>query len=81
MKPATVIGWHRKDFKATTRVLQEALAGRQFIAREDFSVADIVATHTLFWATWSDLLADLPGLRTYMEEHLLRESCPLALQG
>ena len=51
-------------------VLLDALAGRRFIAGEDFSVADIVAVHTLFWATWSDLLADLPGLRTYLEEHI-----------
>ena len=61
-------------------VLQDTLAGRRFIAGDEFSVADIVAVHTLFWATWSDLLDDLPGLRTYMEAHIARESCPPALR-
>ena len=70
-----------QDFKEAARVLQDALAGRRFIAVDEFTIADIVATHTLFWSTWSDLLVDLPGLRTYMEEHLTRESCPPALRG
>ena len=68
-----------EDFKAAARVLQDALASRRFLAGDEFTVTDIVAVHTLFWSTWSDLLADLPGLRTYMEAHLTRESCPPAL--
>ena len=70
-----------RDFKDAAVVLQDALAGRRFITGDEFTVADVVTVHTLFWSTWSDLLADLPGLQTYMEEHIMRESCPRALQG
>ena len=70
-----------KDFKEAARVLQDTLVGRKFITGDKFSIADVVAVHTLFWSTWSDLLADLPGLQTYMEDHIMRESCPPALQG
>ena len=70
-----------KDFRSAAGLLQDALAGRQFIAGDHFSVTDIITAHTLFWSTWNDLLVDLPGLQTYMEAHLARESCPPALRG
>jgi glutathione S-transferase len=48
-------------------VLDDHLRGRRFLLGERVTVADFVAAYTLDWANEVGLLADLPGLRAYME--------------
>lgn len=61
-----------EDFAPMAAVLEEHLSGRQFVAGERFSVADIVLAHTLDWADTNQLLADLPSSRAYLERMYAR---------
>lgn len=64
------------DFREAAAALDGRLGGRSFLAGDRFTVADIAMTHTLFWATWNDLLDESPRLAAYMERHLARPACP-----
>ena len=61
-----------RDFQSAAAVFEEWLGERVHIVGERFTVVDIVMTHTLFWATWNDLLDGLPRLERYMGRHLRR---------
>lgn len=71
----------REDFCQAARVLEGALGEREYLVGDGFTVADILAAHTLQWATWYDLLEGFPALRAYAARHLGRAACPEVLRG
>ncbi len=75
------IGNARRDFLAAARLLQDDLGEGPFLLGEGFTVADIVAAHTLHWATWTDLLEGPPGLHAYLQRCVARPACPGFLRG
>jgi glutathione S-transferase len=66
----------RENFKKAATVLERALLDKVYLCDSRFSVADIVVTYTLIWASGYRLLSDFPGLWAYMKLHKSRESCP-----
>lgn len=66
----------RENFKNAASVLENALHRKTYLSDNRFSVADIVATYTLIWASGYRLLDEFPVLENYMSEHQKRELCP-----
>jgi len=71
----------RADFAEAALVLQGELEQRPYLGGERFSVADILAAHTLFWSTWNGLLKGFPTLQAWLDRQLEREACPGALKA
>ena len=67
----------REDFADMARVLEQRLAGREFIVGNAITAADCVAAYTIDWANEFKLLEALPQLRTYLERMYARPRAPL----
>ena len=55
------------EFNRAAGILSAGLAGRNFIAGDQFSVADIFVAHTLRWAVAFEFSIDHPHLQDYLE--------------
>ncbi len=66
----------RLDFRAAATVLQGELGDGPFLLGESFTAADVIAAHTLYWATWTDLLEGFPALQAYVARCTVRPACP-----
>ena len=67
----------REDFADMARVLEQRLAGREFIVGKAITAADCVAAYTLDWANEFKLLEALPQLRAYLERMYARSTAPI----
>jgi glutathione S-transferase len=66
----------KENFQKAASVLEDALRGKTYLSDDLFSVADIVVTYTLIWASSYNLLSNFPVLEKYMNEHKKRALCP-----
>lgn len=69
-----------ENFHKAAAVLEDELACKKTLLGDQFMVADIATTCTLWWANRYRLLDRFPALRQYMESHLQRERCPQELR-
>ena len=67
----------REDFADMARVLEQRLAGRDFIVGNAITAADCVAAYTIDWANEFKLLEALPQLRAYLERMYARSRAPI----
>ena len=70
----------RGDYLKGARVLDAHMDGREFVAGERFSVADVVLGYVLFWSEWEKLLDETPNLKRYRARLLERPALPEALR-
>jgi glutathione S-transferase len=66
----------REDFTTMARVLEQHLAGREFLIGSAATVADFVLAHTLDWANEIQLLNGLPQLQADMQRMYARPHAP-----
>jgi len=66
----------RQDFLDMAAVMEKHVAGRQYLAGDAVTVADIVAAYTLDWANEVHLLDTFPLLRAYMDRMYARPKAP-----
>ena len=64
----------------TVRVLDAHMEGREFVAGERFSVADVVLGYVIFWSEWEKLLDETPNLKRYRALLLERPALPETLR-
>ena len=67
----------REDFADMARVLEQRMAGRDFVVGNAITAADCVAAYTIDWANEFKLLEALPQLRAYLERMYARPRAPL----
>ena len=67
----------REDFADMAQVLEQHMAGREFIVGNAITAADCVAAYTIDWANEFKLLDALPQLRAYLERMYARPKAPL----
>jgi len=70
----------RANFQRAATVLEGVLQNKAYLTGMAFTVADIVVTQTLLWATGYALLGDHPGLEAYLDRHMARDACPEELR-
>lgn len=70
----------RLNFQQAATVLEGVLWDKSYLAGEGFTVADIVVTQTLLWASSYGLLVHHPRLEAYLDRHLARDACPEELR-
>lgn len=68
-----------EDFRPMAEVLDEHLAGREFVAGDGATVADFALAYTLDWANEALLLGDFPRLQTYMTRMYARPAAPMRI--
>lgn len=66
----------REDFVAMAKVLDQHMAGRQFIVGDGLTAADCVTAYLMDWANELKLLEGLPQLRAYLERMYRRSTAP-----
>src|SRR5580698_10175831 len=66
----------RQDFQDMAVVMEEHMAGREFLVSDRVTVADFVAAYTLDWANEIHLLDSSPRLRDYMTRMYTRPKAP-----
>jgi glutathione S-transferase len=77
LEPPVVDWWYREDNpdraeaavepgRAAARVVQDALAGREYLVGGTFGLADIVCGDILAWARDTQLIDDMPTLQAYL---------------
>ncbi len=76
----------KTEFKRTAKAVTEMLGGNSFLVEDRFSVADIMMSYTLKWASMStvmgeDLLAPHGTLGAYLRQHQDRPGYPKHLYG
>jgi glutathione S-transferase len=64
------------EFKEMASVLENHMQGRQFVAGDKVSVADLVMAYTLDWGNEDKLLDGCPQLLAYMERMYARPHAP-----
>jgi glutathione S-transferase len=64
------------EFKEMASVLEKHMQGRQFVAGDKVSVADLVMAYTLDWGNEDKLLDGCPQLLAYMERMYARPHAP-----
>jgi glutathione S-transferase len=64
------------EFKEMASVLENHMQGRQFVAGDKVSVADLVMAYTLDWGNEDKLLDRCPQLLAYMERMYARPHAP-----
>ena len=62
------------EFRTSVAILASALEDHPYLAAGSFTVADILAGHTLLWAKSARLPLDSNPLETYLEKLLTREA-------
>lgn len=66
----------REEFVDMAKVLEQHMAGREFIVGDTITAADCVAAYTIDWASENKLLDGLPQLRAYLERMYARPTAP-----
>ena len=67
----------REDFADMAQVLEQHMAGREFIVGDAITAADCITAYTIDWANEFKLLDALPQLRAYLERMYARSKAPL----
>lgn len=62
----------RWEYEVAAALLEEGLAGREFLVGDRFTVADVLAAHTLSWARKAAPGAEPPALTDYVERMTAR---------
>jgi len=62
------------EFRTSVKILASALEDHPYLAADSFTVADILAGHTLLWAKSARVPLDSNPLETYLEKLLTREA-------
>lgn len=70
-----------KEWRRPAQVLAQAVEGRDFLVGDRFSVADILAVHTLNWARAHQVPLGHDALEAYREKHVARPAFERALNG
>ena len=65
-----------REFKDMAAVLEKHMQGRQFVAGDSVTVADLVMAYTLDWGNEVKLLGDCPQLVAYMQRMYARPHAP-----
>jgi glutathione S-transferase len=66
----------REEFTAMAAVLEQHMAGRDFIVGASLTAADCVTAYVIDWANELQLLGDLPLLQAYLERMYARPTAP-----
>ena len=69
-----------QDFAAMAEVMEQHMAGREFVVGSRISVADFVLAHTLDWAQFAQALNGFPALQGYVERMYARPAAPLHIK-
>jgi glutathione S-transferase len=69
----------RQEAKVMLEVLENHLQGRQYLAGERLSVADLVAAYTLDWANTVKLMEKTPRLQEYLRTMYERPAAPCTI--
>ncbi len=64
-------------FERGAAALDAALAGKEYLVGERFSVTDIVVGYTVNWGRQQGLIKDHANLNTYLDRLIAREYCTL----
>jgi glutathione S-transferase len=70
----------REDFRDMVPVLEEHLAGHEFVAGDRVTAADFVLAYTLDWANENKLLGGFPASIAYLERMCARPKAPLRIR-
>ncbi|MCA9778409.1 MAG: glutathione S-transferase family protein [Candidatus Eremiobacteraeota bacterium] len=70
----------KEDYLRGARVLDSHMEGREFVAGDSFSVADVVLGYVIFWSEWEKLLEETPHLKAYRARLLGRPALPEMLR-
>jgi glutathione S-transferase len=70
----------KRDFREMIPVLEEHLAGRDFMIGDAFGVVDAVTAYTLDWANLEGLLDGAPRCRAYMERMYQRPKAAMRIR-
>ena len=73
VKPAAA--W---EFARATQVLEKAVEGRTHLVGDRFTVADLLATHTVIWAQHSKFAVP-PAVMAYAAQHMMRPALQRAM--
>ncbi len=66
-----------EDFRPMAEVLDEHLAGREYLVGDRVTAADFALAYTLDWANEARLLGDFPRLQSYMIRMYQRPAAPM----
>lgn len=66
----------RADFRDMAAVLEQHMAGKEFIVGGQIGIADCVTAYVLDWADSNGLLEGFPHLRTYLDRMYARPGAP-----
>ena len=69
----------KRDGKRMVAVLEQHMAGREFVVGDRVTVADFNAAFTLDWAREEALLDDAPALRAYLDRMYARAKAPVTI--
>ena len=67
-----VIATAKKEWERPAAVLAEAVSGRDYLVGDAFSIADIMAVHTLNWARSVKMPLGHDALEIYRKQHVAR---------
>lgn len=70
----------REECQKMCALLEQHMQGREFVAGDSLTVADLVTAHTLDWAGEEGLLDECPRLREYRQAMYARPRAPLTLK-
>ncbi|AMO95285.1 glutathione S-transferase, C-terminal domain protein [Collimonas fungivorans] len=68
-----------QEFIAMATILENHMAGRQFIVGDTISVADCVTAYLMDWANEYHLIDEHPRLRAYLDRMYARPTAPLRI--
>jgi glutathione S-transferase len=70
----------RDEFAAMAKVVEQHMAGREFVVGDSVTVADFVLAYTLDWAHALSVLNGLPRLEGYVERMYARPHAPMRIK-
>jgi len=70
-----------RECKEMVAVLEKHMQGREYLAGDRLSVADLNAAYTLDWAGEAGMLEDAPVLRAYVEKLYARPHAPTTIKA
>lgn len=68
-----------QEFIAMATILDNHMAGRQFIAGDTITIADCVTAYLMDWANEYHLIDEHPRLRAYLDRMYARPTAPLRI--
>lgn len=70
----------REEFAEMAAVLEQHMAGREYVVGDHATVADFVLGYTLDWAQMADVLHGLPNLERYLDRMYARPRAPMHIK-